>query len=147
MYCQKCGKELDENAVYCSSCGTSVDGRNTYNAPGKTAYYMPYAEKSVGIALVLGFIYAGLGHLYIGKLTRGLCIMMINIALSITMVMVSLSMISDDYLTSDEAMGILIFISLFAIVAFVIWLWNLFDVNKLAKEYNDCIRRTGNPPW
>jgi hypothetical protein len=116
-------------------------------APNRTAYYMPHAEKSVGIALVLGFFYAGLGHLYIGKLVRGLCIMMFNLALAVTLIMVSFLVLNNDYLTYDEAGGLLLFLTLLTIPAFIIWLWNLFDVNNLTKKYNDGLRRTGDPPW
>jgi len=147
MYCQKCGKEIRDDATYCSSCGASVDGNNMNASPGRSAYYMPRAEKSVGTALVLGFLCAGLGHLYIGKLKRGLCILLANIFLGMLIMILYLSVFSDDYLTYDEAMGILILVFMLSIPSFIIWLWNLFDVNKLAKEYNDCIRRTGNPPW
>ena len=139
---------MSDDATYCSSCGASVDGNNmNATPPDRTAYYMPHAEKSVGIALVLGFLCAGLGHLYIGKLTRGLCILMANVALGVIMMITWFSILNDTYLTYDEAVGILVLIALLAIPAFIIWLWNLFDVNKLAKEYNDGIRRTGNPPW
>jgi hypothetical protein len=147
MYCRKCGKELDGNIIYCGSCGASIDGRNVNVTPDRTAYYMPYAEKSVGIALILGFFYAGLGHLYIEKLVRGLCIMMVNLVLVAALMTVLLLALSDDYLTSDEAIGFLFFVALLGIPAFIIWLWNLFDVNNLTKKYNDSIRRTGDSPW
>jgi len=147
MYCYKCGKELDEGAIYCSSCGASIDGRDRNAPPNRTAYYMPYAEKSAGVALVLGFFWVGLGHLYIEKLVRGVCIMMSNLALALVMVIVTLSMLNDDYLIYDEVTGLLLFISLLGISMFIIWIWNLYDVNKLTKEYNDGIRRTGNSPW
>jgi len=145
MYCHKCGKELDEDAVYCSYCGASVDGST--DATDRTTHYIPYPGKSVGTALVLGFFFSGLGHLYIGKLARGLCIMMIEIALTVATVMTSSSVLNNDYLTYDEFVGVMIFTLLLTIPAFILLVWNLFDVNKLAKEYNDCIRRTGTPPW
>ena len=33
MYCQKCGKELEDNVAFCENCGTSVS--NTENVPKK----------------------------------------------------------------------------------------------------------------
>jgi len=139
MYCRKCGNETPSDAIYCGSCGASVDRNDMYGAPDKTAYYMPYAEKSVGIALVLGILYIGLGHIYIGKLKRGAFIMLTGIALVAIMAVSFFSFIWDS--------GIWVILPIFSMASFILWVWNLFDVNKLTKEYNDCIRRTGNPPW
>lgn len=34
-----------------------------------------------------------------------------------------------------------------AIVSAVVWIYNVFDAYTLAEEYNNTLRRTGNPPW
>jgi len=147
MYCRKCGKELISDAAYCSSCGISVEGIGMNATSERTAYYMPYAEKSVGIALVLGFLCIGLGHLYIGKLKRGLCIMSASIILAVVLLIFLFSFISDTYLTNEEATVIANVMILAGIFVFILLLVSLFDVNKLTKEYNDHVRRTGTPPW
>ena len=108
---------------------------------------MPYAGKSVGTALVLGFLFPGLGHLYIGKLARGLCILVANIFLEVATILLLFVRFNDDFLTYNETANLLILSLILLIPAFILLIWNLFDVNKLGNEYNDCIRRTGAPPW
>jgi len=146
MYCHKCGKELEEDVSFCSSCGASVNG-STDAASGRATHYMPYAGKSVGTALVLGFLFPGLGHLYIGKLARGLCILVANIFLEVATILLLFVRFNDDFLTYNETANLLILSLILLIPAFILLIWNLFDVNKLGNEYNDCIRRTGAPPW
>jgi hypothetical protein len=82
---------MRDDAIYCNSCGASVNRNNMNNtSPGNGSnYYISLREKSAGIAIVLGFLYAGLGHLYAGKLTRGLCILFGNMALSIPMIVLT----------------------------------------------------------
>jgi len=152
MYCQKCGKELNEGSMYCRDCGTSV-GRNNMNyaPPGNGSnYYVSLREKSAGIAIVLGFLCAGLGHLYAGKLTRGLCILFGNMALSIPAMAISIWWFTDyynyDYYYPDFS-GIFLLILILNIPSLVLLIWSLYDVNKIVKEYNTRLKETGNPPW
>jgi Predicted membrane protein len=147
MYCHKCGKELDEDAVYCSFCGAPVDGNADTTSFDRATQYVPYVGKSVGTALVLGFFLPGLGHIYIGKLARGLCIMIGYILLEIMTLFVWLARFNNSYFEYNEFVSLMALALIFSIPAFALQIWNLFDVNKLGKEYNDCIRKTGNPPW
>jgi Uncharacterized protein conserved in bacteria len=131
MYCQKCGKETDSNAAFCSSCGAPTDGSGgtSYAPPsygpntGNPNMYAP--QKSTGIGIILAFLIPGAGHMYAGKITEGIMIFILYVVLMFT--------------------GFLFLIPLF--FALILWIWNIYDANKKIKEYNDCIRRTGNPPW
>ena len=142
---------MRDDATYCSSCGASVS-RNNMNSPGNGSnYYVSIREKSAGIAIVLGFLYAGLGHLYAGKLTRGLCILFGNLALSIPTILLTFWWLDDyyydyDYFYSDFS-GIFLLILVFSIPSLILMIWSLYDVNKIVKEYNARLRETGNPPW
>jgi len=132
MYCQKCGKETDSNAAFCSSCGASTDGSggNSHAPPsygpntGNQNMYAP--QKSTGVGILLAFLIPGAGHLYAGKITEGIIILILFFVLF--------------------SVG-WIFLFFTWIVALVVWIWNIYDANKKIKEYNDCVRRTGNPPW
>ena len=131
MYCQKCGKETDSNAAFCSSCGAPTDGSGgSYNAPpnygpnnGNPYIYAP--QKSTGVGIILAFLIAGAGHMYAGKIAEGIGILILYIVLIFA--------------------GFMFIIPL--IIAFILWIWNMYDANKKINEYNECIRRTGNPPW
>ena len=147
MYCHKCGKELDGGALYCSYCGASVNGSMDDTVSGKAAPNIPYAHKNVGVSLVLGFFIPGLGHIYIGKLVRGICILIAYILLESLILFQFFTRYDYNYLTYSDVTGILALTVLLSILSFILMIWNLFDVNRLGKEYNDCIRKGGDPPW
>ena len=131
MYCNKCGNMVEDNQQFCSKCGNRVDvaGGAPQAAPQQVQQpqQVVYArEKSEGLAAVLSLIWLGLGQIYDGKIGRGLGIMVVGI--------------------------ILVFVFWFllwliVIVMFIFWIWNIFDAYKLAKQYNDQLRSTGNRPW
>jgi TM2 domain. len=132
LYCQKCGKETDDNAAFCSSCGASTNGPGgpSNNAPpsygpnyGNTNTYAP--QKSTGVGILLAFLIPGAGHMYAGKITDGIVIFILAVIIGIA--------------------GWLFFFPY--IIALVLWIWNIYDANKKINEYNNCIRQTGNPPW
>ena len=149
MYCQRCGKEINDYSTFCSSCGASTDGgTQTNNIPNygpQNNAYVYSREKSNGVGIILGFFIPGLGHLYAGKIGRGLLIMFAGIMISVVLMFGFLSALSVD--STGAFVGASIFLMIFPIIYFAIWIWNMYDVNKIIKEYNECLRRTGNPPW
>jgi len=74
-------------------------------------------EKDAGIAAVLSLIIPGLGQMYVGKVGRGIIILLITIVLSVVL------------------------------IGFIIWIWNIFDAYNLAKKYNEALKTTGTKPW
>jgi len=139
---------------FCNDCGASVSEsfNDQYGRNDRGPYhYTP--EKSVGVALVLGFFFLGVGHLYAGKLTRGLLILFGYYALFIPLFIWTLSLINDhnyDYYNNYEFgdLSILfLYLGIISIISLVILIWSLYDVNKIVKSYNEQVRRTGIPPW
>jgi Predicted membrane protein len=149
LYCQKCGKEINDNSTFCSSCGASTDGSTqTNNIPNygpQNNAYVYSREKSNGVGIILGFFIPGLGHLYAGKIGKGLLIMFSGIILSVISMIAVFGAISYD--STGALNGALTFLIILPIIYIIIWIWNMYDVNKVIKEYNECLRRTGNPPW
>lgn len=128
MYCPKCGKDNPDDASFCGSCSASLNGSA---APQGAAYgnnnaYAAAPQKSTGLGIVLSIIFVGLGHLYAGLISKGITLMIVYILLIV------LSPFT-------------IFLSL--IVALILWIWSIYDVNKMINQYNQQIRTTGNPPW
>jgi TM2 domain-containing membrane protein YozV len=155
---------VDSGAAFCPSCGAPTGGQPNNGQSGGPQYnggptynsqytyqqpmYAAAPQKSTGIAIVLAFLVPGLGHLYIGKITRGIAIMAIGIVFGLlSSIIVFAYMESNYYYYYDDLAGLLAFIIVLSVVDFIIWIWNLYDVNKLTNEYNAQVRNTGNPPW
>lgn len=136
MFCPKCGKDSAPGAKFCESCGTSLGSEQPNQAPptyGPQPYQQPYDQpmyaplplKNAGIAAVLAFIWAGLGHIYLGQIGKGILYMLVYIVLWV--------------------------IGVFTLVGFILvlifWIWQLYDAYKLANEYNAAVQQTGRAPW
>lgn len=126
MYCIKCGEKLEDDASFCGSCGTPT---TTTDNPRKV--YV--TERNVGLTVLLGLIWMGAGHLYVGQIQKGIMIMLGAIVLVVI------------------AWFALLFVAILGIVLALLvaagYIWSIFDAYNLAKEYNSELLRTGNPPW
>ncbi len=132
MFCPKCGKDSALGAKFCESCGTSMPSDQTNQAPpayGPQPYgqpmYAPLPLKNAGIAAVLAFLWAGLGHIYLGQIGKGIMYMVLYIVLWV--------------------IGIFTLFGL--ILPFIFWIWQLYDAYKKANEYNAAVQQTGRAPW
>jgi TM2 domain-containing membrane protein YozV len=88
--------------------------------------YAPVPLKNAGLAAVLAFLWAGLGHIYLGLITKGILYMVL------TVVLVILSVFT---------FGITL------IIWFIFWIWQIYDAYKLANQYNSSVQQTGRAPW
>jgi TM2 domain-containing membrane protein YozV len=161
MYCQTCGTELPDDATFCTNCGAKVGATGPTPVSPPPPYYgqpygAPYSQvplKSEIIAIILGFFFPGAGHLYIGKIVRGIIYLVTYFGLNI----ISFALIWDEVTrlmeTTDPTAipdltgGSWALVSIIGLVTFVIWIVNLIDVYLLTKKYNDELRRTGKAPW
>jgi TM2 domain-containing membrane protein YozV len=162
--CPNCQAENPADARYCSNCGRGLIAEQ--NAPnpspppvyGQPQYYQPYPPyqppygypispaKDPGIAAILallaGFIgLMGMGHIYVGKITRGLIILVAGLALWALVIASSFAAI----ITLGGAFWLLILV--FIIAALGLLVWQAYDAYNLAKQYNTVLRQTGRPPW
>jgi TM2 domain-containing membrane protein YozV len=152
MYCPNCGKDSPPGAKFCESCGTILPSSQNGQAagqqyaqappPGEARPYAPppqYGEpqygqpmyppvplKNAGLAAVLAFLITGLGHIYLGMVTKGI----LYLILGIVLIVIS---------------PFTLFISLIIYVIF--WLWQIYDAYKRANQYNSTIQQTGRAPW
>jgi len=93
-------------------------------------YYRSMESKNPGVAavlaLVLGFFCLwGIGHLYVGKINKGILLLFLGI------VMIFLS--------------ILFLFPFF--IGLIVWIWQTYDAHRLAKEFNRAVETTGRAPW
>ena len=72
-------------------------------------------QKNNGLAIVLSVLWTGAGHLYVGKETIGITLLIIYFLLAVISVSTG---------------------GMFLIVLFPFWIWGIFDAYRLANEYN-----------
>jgi hypothetical protein len=76
--------------------------------------------KSIGIAFILGLIVAGLGHIYIGYIRRGIIFLIIDLVMVIQII------VSTMVDPSSYFLGVLLL--------FAVYVWSLADLYQLFKK-------------
>ena len=68
MYCQKCGKQMDDHAAFCPHCGAPAPGKAQEERTQKK-YYVSSKSRTLAMVLAaIGFLgISGLHRLYVGK--------------------------------------------------------------------------------
>jgi len=141
MYCSGCGNKLYDDQAFCDKCGRQAGGSG-----GQQQWVIHREEKSAGIAILLSFLWAGAGQLYVGKIIRGIILLLVYIlAPTVGYLLFILTLIMIDTYESMNAFFAGWGIIIICFIAF--WIWNMFDAYKLVKQYNEHLRATGNPPW
>lgn len=156
MYCNNCEKEMTTNFKFCPVCGmppqpssnpTQMYGnpRNNQNPPNQNNYYnnnyyqnsnpmigLKSESTTLILSIVLGLLgLSGIGHMYVGKVGKGVGILIGNIVLWIIGVA-----------TVIIGVGVI-----FLIAGIALFIWQITDSKKLCRQYNDHLKRTGTPPW
>ena len=91
----------------------------------------PIEWKSMGVTIVLTVVlgifgFGGIGHLYLGKIIKGIVILIVGIILLVITIF---------------TMGI----GLIALIPYALWV--IYDSYKLCKYYNNHLEQTGKSPW
>ena len=95
MYCGNCGEKLEDDAKFCSKCGFSVRGEAS-------------KSKNIYIALILTFIFSGLGSIYAGNVRKGVILLSLRIILA--------------------ALGW--FIGIFSVLSVLVWTYSFYEAYK-----------------
>jgi TM2 domain-containing membrane protein YozV len=88
-------------------------------------------SKNSGTALILSIIlglfsFCGIGQLYVGRVGRGVAILIVGwVLLAIGVVTMGI--------------GLLLYLGFF--------IWQAYDTNELCKKYNHMLSTSGQPPW
>ena len=134
-YCTNCGKEMPEGSRFCKYCGAQAATAPVAGTPPPPVPQPVYPTatqvyqeplKNEGIAALASVILPGAGQIYVGKVKRGIVL-----------------------LVGYGVLGIVsatLFWFLFWVPMIVAWAWNIYDAHKLAKQYNEAVRTTGRPP-
>lgn len=176
--CTKCGKEIPTDAAFCPACGYSVNvnekGEQYKQNDGYQGHYYPqYPLKDTGITLVLGVLLGffgimGAGQMYIGKIKRGIVILIGGFAISVISYMISVYLVVAPWVSRTSTWtgsGSFDLISTWPFdlrsvymialastivttaIRFTYLIWQAYDAYKLAKRYNEELISTGKPPW
>jgi TM2 domain-containing membrane protein YozV len=87
-FCPSCGKEVKANEAFCWSCGAQLPPRgqpSTLAGSGYPAGRPQQAKPRNGyLALLLSFVFPGLGQYYSGEKKKGRLFIVVGIALALT---------------------------------------------------------------
>ena len=160
-FCGNCGEKLDANLDIkeCPKCHSALHQHSEHTeAPSRIVEHLPY--KSPGTAALIAFIggifaLPGIGHIYVGKVGRGIAILILGVVLTILAIVLIFTVVpftmSTDEATAVENASIGIWIpiisAVFGIAYFVLFIWQIFNARKLAKKFNEAVKTTRKEPW
>ncbi len=149
-FCGSCGARLISKHSPCPDCGHVKTTFNPQPNPGNPNPYggnpnpnRGYPPQQQGglyknpttaliLAIVLGFLgIEGVGQIYVGKVGRGIGILIACFAL---------------WIIGIATFAFFIGIA-FIVAGFIVFIWSIFDTNKLVKEYNNFVSKNGRAPW
>ena len=83
-FCDKCGHKLvNENGKFCDRCGAEVKYGSDSSAGSSVNIPVHTEEKSMAVAMILSFIFAGTGIAYAGNLEKGIGIFVVSIIVNL----------------------------------------------------------------
>jgi hypothetical protein len=111
LYCTYCGAKLELNSRFCPSCGKATP----LAAAAQTAAAPPVTRKSISrdraiLAYIMGILITGTGHMVVGRVARGILILVGAMFLGFVTVYINLG--------------------LFFIAVVVYWVLQLVDLYK-----------------
>ena len=144
-FCENCGHAIRLGTKFCGSCGNPITETATpiqdtnqshaepppkQNVNSGKVLQRPPEWKSMGVTMVLTVVLGifglgGIGHLYLGKIIKGIVLLIVGIILAI--------------------IGWLTIFGL--IILFIFALCVVYDAYRLCKRYNNDLEQTGRPPW
>ena len=167
-YCNNCGNKLSTNSNFCSKCGAAIaattagdkvkqESQINTTPPHQPKFQRGPEWKSMStttiFAVVLGLLgIQGVGHFYLGKIARGLVILLAPLIL-VTVGVSTLTTLTTalQYRYLDDSMFIVIAVFGFGIGSIIFYIvmffWQIKDARKLCNHYNDYLEKYGKKPW
>ena len=119
----------------------------------KTSVSVNYKSKrkTLVLSVVVGLLgLMGVGHIYLGRVRRGIIILIIA-PLSWTMIFTSSAMVGLNELEEDVMVATIREIGVIVLVLeiglFALFIWQILNSRKLCKEYNEYLEQNGRAPW
>ncbi|HJR84982.1 MAG TPA: hypothetical protein VJ772_06390 [Nitrososphaeraceae archaeon] len=142
--CPKCHSALHEHSNHIKS-EPSVVQQLPYKSPGTTSL----------IAFLGGIVgLAGIGHMYVGKVRRGIIILIGGIVLFMVSIFVMSALFTPSFDTSEYPGTNYTWLYMLgfgliptSIIYLIYFIWQIFDARKFAKKFNEMVKTTGKEPW
>ena len=172
--CVNCGREISDTDMFCPYCGARQPSPSTIqntpmlqSQPSPTVSGPPYPQytlieqgKDEGIAAILALVGGifgiwGLGHLYVGKIGRGIALLLLGLVLHGSFLLFGLlAVVAKPVGVLPPASGHATMIT-FSFIGIILWsvlvvigfVWQVFDAYNLAKKYNQYLRTYQRAPW
>ncbi len=94
----------------------------------------------------------GVGHLYLGRIRRGVIILIVGLLswIAIFIPIGILGLLGNLEESSDDptpAIAIFGGLAVGFIGVIILFIWQILNARKLCKEYNEYLEQHGKPPW
>ena len=129
---------------FCPVCGSPPSPhppQQNQPPPVQNYYQNNYYQNVVGLksegttlilSILLGLVtIQGIGHMYVGKIGKGVVILIVGLVLGVT-----------GWATIWIGVG-----AIFLIGNFILFIWQIIDSRNLCRQYNDYLSKNGKPPW
>lgn len=161
-FCSSCGKELPhDNVAYCPNCGiATIVSSSVHQGPvQQSPVFVQAPYKSPGTAMLISLIAGlfgllGIGHIYVGKLRNGILLLIGGLVLMGLIIACMLAYNAAQiyaqygYYSNNNSAGGLAFLGfVFSIAYFALFVWQIFDIRKQAKRFNEAVKTEGKEPW
>jgi TM2 domain-containing membrane protein YozV len=161
-FCSNCGEKLDTNVEIeeCPKCHSALHEHSKHEQPSPSVVGQQLPYKSPGTSALIAFIggifgLPGIGHIYVGKVGRGIGILIFGLILyAVTVLMItsvgflaSLEQTNGATPNNSAGMGAIGIMLLSSVAYVVLFIWQIFSARKLAKKFNEVVKTTGKEPW
>jgi len=137
-YCSKCGNQVREGGQFCDRCGAPL-GYNPgpYQQPPNPGYQssLTYTwtpdRKDPLIAVILSLLLPGVGQIYVGRVARGILILLFLPLFAV------FSIVPGFFLVGvDSVSGFIWWSVISTVVLIAAYVWQVYDAYRLAEDTN-----------
>ena len=136
-FCPNCGKEVSKDTKFCPKCGQSLDRDEAPSLDNKERELRRLAaiqeeirghRKSMNVTTLLavllgGILLCGFGHIYVGRIGRGLAFLFADLAVGIVTIL----------LFTQGALPLCFIVGAGNLA---LWIWQIVDARRLCREHN-----------
>ena len=161
--CPRCGQTVSNQSNFCSRCGLLLTSSRDKGPPNREPAHQYDAandlenprpewirEKDPNITLILALIpglfgLMGIGHLYIGKIARGILFLLIGLIIGPIFAGGIYLLIMEGVM--PDPIDLLIAGGFLILIIAIVLIGSTIDAYEQAKTYNHVLRTRGSPPW